>query len=423
MRAAFEGVFGVGAWHWCRTFGRLLLSGSVLVAAFASGCGSDAQHSTQSRGKCAAAGAPASAGAAASGGPVASGGAAAVGGALEAAGAPAAAGGSLEAAGAATILSGCGDSGGNDDMGASGGSAGESAGAAGTAGGTSTAMWTMNAGKYQLNLGSTFLEIDPANGARITALRVGGETGGNLVADATVTGEDDNWGSTFWPSPQTWPWPPTDLASIAAINTLPYVAVLNEAANTLTLTSSLNTAVPMLQVSKKFSVDTAREAIQIDYTVTNGGSAAVTTAPWEVTRVPPRGITFYPFASEPFYQGGQPLKTHDIAGVTWYQHDPADDKLKLFADGKDGWIAHAEGDLLLIKTFPDIAQSQAAPNEAEIEIYAAPMYEEMETQGALQTLAMGESLHWTVRWYARKLSAPAAVGSAALVAYVQNQIK
>ena len=99
-------------------------------------------------------------------------------------------------------------------------------------------MWTMNGGSYVLTLGSTYLEIDPMNGARITALRVGGSTGGNLLADSVVTGQADNWGSTFWPSPQTWPWPPTDAGSINAINTLPY-AVTSDATS-LTLTSAVN---------------------------------------------------------------------------------------------------------------------------------------------------------------------------------------
>jgi hypothetical protein len=260
------------------------------------------------------------------------------------------------------------------------------------------------------------------NGARITALRVGGATGGNLLADSTVTGQADNWGSTFWPSPQTWPWPPTDAGSINAINTLPY-AVTSDA-TTLTLTSSVNASVPKLQVVKKFTPDVAKEAIVIDYTVINGGTAPVTTAPWEVTRVAPGGITFYPAASPPYTQATPLLKTTVAAGATWYLHDPSDMTLyKLFGDGKDGWLAHADGDLLLIKTFSDIPSGAAAKNEAEIEIYAAPKYVEMENQGAVATLAAGQSLHWTVRWYARKLSAPAAVGSADLVAYVLNQIK
>ncbi len=384
-----------------------LRSSGVLLLAFAFGCGAGSKSDAGGAGS---SGAPGSAGGSAGG--------------ASAAGGSGSAGAPLVTAGASNA-GGAGNAAGNGGTGTGGGAgSAESAGAGGTAGGTSTAMWTMSAGKYQLNLGSTFLEIDPVNGARITALRVGGVSGQNLLADSTVTGQADNWGSTFWPSPQTWPWPPTDANSINAINTLPFTVAMDATANTLTLTSAVNAAVPKLQVIKKFSADAAKEAIQIDYTVTNGGSAAVTTAPWEVTRVPPGGITFYPLSGEPFYHGTPPLKTQDVAGVTWYKHDPTDMTLyKMFADGNGGWMAHADGDLLLIKTFPDITQAQAATNEAEIEIYAAPMYEEMETQGAVQTLAMGESLHWTVRWYARKLAAPAAIGSADLVAYVQNQIK
>ncbi len=303
-----------------------------------------------------------------------------------------------------------------------GGSGGPSAGGNGGSGGAIGAMWTMNAGKYVLTLGATYLEIDPMNGARITALRVGGSTGPNMLADSTVTGQADNWGSTFWPSPQTWVWPPTAANSIDAINTLPYAAVLDGAS--LTLTSSVNSTAPKLSVTKKFSSDLAREAIIIDYTMTNGGVDPVTTAPWEITRVAPGGITFYPAATPPYTQATPLLETTDTGGATWYQHDPTDLTLyKLFGDGKDGWLAHADGDLLLIKSFADLPAESAATNEAEIEIYAAPKYVEVEHQGAVQTLTAGQALHWTVRWYARKLAAPAALGSAELVAYVQNQIR
>ena len=284
-------------------------------------------------------------------------------------------------------------------------------------------MWTTNAGKYSLSLGSTYLELDPTNGARMTALRIGGSTAPNLLADSATTGQADNWGSTFWPSPQNWPWPPTDEGSINAINTLPYTAVSD--ALTLTLTSQLNVSAPTVTVIKKFSADLAKQAIVIEYTMTNGGTAPVTVAPWEITRVAAGGITFYEEASEPVLHDTSmvlpPTTLKD--GVRWYQHDPSvEDPTKFFSDGK-GWIAHAAGDLLLIKSFPDLSPAQSPTNEAEIEIFAAPKYVEVENQGAVQTLAPGEALHWTVRWYARKLATPAVVGSAELVAYVQNQIK
>lgn len=279
-------------------------------------------------------------------------------------------------------------------------------------------MWATNNGKYALTFGSSYLEIDPAYGARVTALRVGGSTGQDLIADSAATGEPDSWGSTFWPSPQsTWNWPP-----IAAINDLPYEVVSDQ--NTLTLTSSVSAEPPTVSVSKQFSADLARDAIVIEYTMTNGGTQPVSVAPWEITRVAAGGITLYAGNSAPFAGSTFPLMaTTDEAGASWYRHDPSDPaQYKLLADGQ-GWLAHATGDLLLIKSFPDISQAESAEGEAEIEIFAAPKYVEVEQQGAVQTLTPGESLHWTVRWYARKLAAPATVGSAALVRYIQNQIK
>jgi hypothetical protein len=48
------------------------------------------------------------------------------------------------------------------------------------------------------------LEIDAAIGGRVTALRVGGR---NLLSEPAA--DAGNYGSTFWPSPQTaWGWPP-----------------------------------------------------------------------------------------------------------------------------------------------------------------------------------------------------------------------
>jgi len=286
-----------------------------------------------------------------------------------------------------------------------------------------SATWTTDAGKYSLSMGDTYLELDPTNGARMTALRVGGANGQNLLADSSITGQEDNWGSTFWPSPQNWPWPPTDAGSIDAINTLPYSAALD--GQTLTLTGQVNASAPKLSVVKKISVDLAKQAIVIEYTMRNGGADPITVAPWEITRVPAAGITFYAEASEPVVHNPDMVlpQTSASGGVRWYEHDPSvTEPTKFFADGK-GWIAHAAGDLLLIKSFPDLSPADSPTGEAEIEIFAAPKYVEVENQGAVKTLAPGESLDWTVHWYARKLATPAVVGSADLVAYVQNQIK
>ena len=325
---------------------------------------------------------------------------------------------------AAGAMAASGASGTNSGSGSSGTAAGGNAGNAG-AGGASTAMWTTNGSKFYLTLGSTYFEVDAMLGGRITSFKVGGE---ELLADAATTGLDDYWGSTFWPSPQSlFNLPPTD-DSISNIDRNPYTAKLE--GSVLTLTSALNIAAPKLVVSKQFSPDLAKEAVKIAYTMTNGGTSALTVAPWEVTRVAGGGLTFYPEASAPVLHDNNLVMppTTMAGGARWFKHNTAiTAATKFFADGKDGWIAHATGpagDLLLIKTFPDIQPADSPAGESEVEIYAVSTYVEVEQQGAKLLLAPGESsTPWTVRWYARKLAAPAVPDSAELVTYVQTQIK
>ncbi|MEP7052152.1 MAG: hypothetical protein ABJB12_17440, partial [Pseudomonadota bacterium] len=168
MKAPFEGALAGTAWRARGALPRLVLSSAALLAGLALGCSSDAP-SPDTGPSCDGAGGASGAS------PGTSSDAADAAGAAGAADIAAGTSGT-DAAGGAPTTNGCPPStgagaGGSAEAGSSGAS--ESAGAGGTAGGTSTPMWTINAGKYQLSLGSTFLEIDPTNGARITALRVG----------------------------------------------------------------------------------------------------------------------------------------------------------------------------------------------------------------------------------------------------------
>ena len=349
-----------------------------------------------------------------------------VGGGSSGAGGAAAGNSSMGGSSAGAVASGGvgGTGGANNGAGSGGTAAGGNAGNAG-AGGASTAMWTTNGSKYSLTLGSTSFEVDAMLGGRITSFKVGGK---EILADAATTGEPYYWGSTFWPSPQNWALPPTGTNTIATIDNQPYTAKLE--GGVLTLTSALNTAPPAIVLVKKFSADVAKEAVIIEYTMTNGGTVPVTVAPWEVTRVAGGGLTFYPEASPPVLHDPKAVMppTTNGAGARWFKHNVAvTAATKFFSDGSSGWVAHATGaatDLLLIKTFPDIQPADSPAGESEIEIYAVPKYVEVEQQGAKETLAVGASSKpWTVRWYARKLAAPAVPDSAELVTYVQNQIK
>ncbi|HEX3775467.1 MAG TPA: hypothetical protein VHV51_13440 [Polyangiaceae bacterium] len=331
--------------------------------------------------------------------------------------------GSSSGGSSGTVASGGNGGSSNSASGSAGAAQGGSMGSAGASAGSLSI--DTSGGKVSLAFGQTYIEIDPSNGARITALRVGGATGMDVILDQSVnagTANADNWGSVFWPSPQTWPWPPTGTNSIAAINTAAYMGSADT--SSVTLTSGVATA-PTVSVTKKFSADLAKEAIVIDYTMTNGGSAAVNVAPWEITRMGSGSITFYPQGTGmPMGNSSFPLPPITSgAGATWFQHTGSTTQYKLLSDGTGGWIASAIGDLILVKSFTDIPAGAAASGEAEIEIYSSQSYVEVEQQGAVTMLAPGASLNWTVRWYVRKMAAPATAGSADLVTYVQNLIK
>ncbi len=72
---------------------------------------------------------------------------------------------------------------------------------------------------------------------------------------------------------------------------------------------------------------------------------------------------------------------------------------KLFADAH-GWLAHLQDNCLIIRSFPDISPSEAAPRQGEIELYFNPElnYIELENQGAYQALGAGETLTYETNW-------------------------
>ena len=72
---------------------------------------------------------------------------------------------------------------------------------------------------------------------------------------------------------------------------------------------------------------------------------------------------------------------------------------KLFGDAR-GWAAHIHDDTLFLRVFPDLAPSQAAPRQAEVELFFGLErdYIELENQGAYEVLAPGAALTYPVRW-------------------------
>ncbi|MDF3064688.1 MAG: hypothetical protein K0R38_289 [Polyangiaceae bacterium] len=270
-------------------------------------------------------------------------------------------------------------------------------------------------GKLVLELGSTYFEVSPEHGGRITSLRHAGQ---ELL---TLTGSEnfeDAFGSTFWPSPQVWEWPPP-----AEIDTEPYVATVDPS-GVITLVGEPNEATS-LRVSKRFSANLTREAIDIEYSMTNVGAEPVSWAPWEITRMPAIGLAFWPTGGAPF--GETPLACTSALGHTWCDPSHTEGEAKVFADGAGGYLVYALGDRVLVKRFQDQPASAAAPGEAEIEVYVNPdhSYAEIEQQGAYASIAPGGTATWKVSWYVRKLPSGVGVspGSTDLVAFVVKTLE
>jgi hypothetical protein len=300
-------------------------------------------------------------------------------------------------------------------------SGGGSAGAGG--GGTSVPLMMPieRAGKYVLEFGELRFEADPAIGGRVTALAFGGT---NLFTGASV--DAINHGSTFWPSPQSaWGWPP-----LVQVDSAAYTASVT--GSTITLTGTASTmANAKVSVVKKFSPVLDQQAIDLEYTLKNEDTAAKSWAPWEISRVVPKGLIFWPTGSKVVTQAAtdksfNPANITVADGISWYKdmNVAADISAKYDAEGAEGWLAYVTSDLLYIKRFPNITEAQMAPGEGEVAFYigADDAYIELEPQGAHESIAPGASISWKVRWYVRRLSDPsiATQGNAALVTMVRD---
>jgi hypothetical protein len=276
---------------------------------------------------------------------------------------------------------------------------------------------------YTLALGDLKMVVDAAKGGHVTELSLRGT---NVLL--TQAENHDNYGSIYWPSPQSsWCaagggcWPPP-----AAIDGAPYTGAI-DAANSIQLVSggaSLGgVAGSMVTVTKQFSPLPDRGAVLVTYTLTNGSPTdSVSLAPWQLSRVATGGLTF-------FGQGGGAVTyapntsatftVDEMAGDLWYASQPVTHDSKAFADGT-GWLAHVTpGRLLTLISYADIQASDAAPGEAEIELFTNGSYVELEAQGAFGAIAAGESVSWSVVWKLRRLPAGTNVapGSAALASF------
>ncbi len=289
---------------------------------------------------------------------------------------------------------------GDGDLGTGGGS-----GQMGTVGRTGD-LFTVTSGDLEM-------VIDSAFAGRIISFKIAGHE--TLVQE----GEAGAFGSTFWPSPQTWPWLP---GPGAALDEDAYSAVLGQ--NEVTMTSASDAAL-RITVTKKFAPVAA--GILVTYGIRNDDEADEVIAPWEISRLS-GGVAFYqPGPGGVVKEDGGTALAPESGGYRWFSYPEAEVNVKHFADGS-GWLAAAVPEtsgvppLVVFKEFADVAPGDFAEGEAEIELYGdgSGTFYELEQQGARQTLQQGASLSWQVLWKGMTLAPGSDVspGSSALIAAV-----
>jgi hypothetical protein len=282
-----------------------------------------------------------------------------------------------------------------------------------------------------LEFGSTVFAVNPAIGARIVSFKFDGD---ELLTDLTANAR--YYGSTLWTSPAGDWVPNTGFDPPAAVDRDPYTATVS-ADGVITATSAPYTTPngKKFTITKVFTADIANQAIVIDYTITNMGTAAIQLSHWEVTRVFPNGLTFFPAGNNTkvnFLM--QSMNFQQTGGYSWYDdttHMAGKGEGKAGSDSMGGFIAHdsphPKGDLLFIKAFNVITTAMAppAPDNFAIELYAtdtptstAHTYVELEEYSVYKSIAPGTAYTQTVHWYLRRLpmGTDRSVGSAALIA-------
>ena len=446
------------AWRWLLLGG--LVGGSV---ALASGCSSgddDAAGSGNKTASGASGGTTGGTSSAGKGGTGASGGTTGGGSGTGGTSAAGGTGGTTGGSAGAATGGGAGVATGGKPAGGMGGSAGSAAGtpAAGgaPAGGTAGSLGSggaaagnggggmpatlvtpimRSATSYVLEFGDTYFEVNPMLGGRVIDVHLKGGT--NLLGHGM---DADNMGSTFWPSPQAaWTWPPTADASITNINDKPYTPTSDATSMTLT---GMAASVVGLSVTKKFAADLTKEAVVATYTMI-GTAAGKSAAPWEITRFPQTGVTFFPSGgtattAKNTAQNMDPPPTTMGADAQWlsspgsFTGASAKDQL-LVVNGSSNWLAHADAGWVVVKQFTHTPSAMIATGEGEICIYmnnpqnsGNPLpYMEVEEQGPYGAVGQGQMVNWTVTWFVRKLpdGVTATAGSQALVDFVKSLVQ
>jgi hypothetical protein len=270
-----------------------------------------------------------------------------------------------------------------------------------------------------LKQGELALRIDPEVGGRVASLMYRGK---ELLFTRDTEGRGgNNWGSTFWLSPQTlWGWPP-----VANHDNAPY-KILSLEANSVGMESRKALGARVCKQIRLSNTDPG--SVTLDYVI-NAQEEFAQVAGWEVTRVPRSGLVFYPVHKHSLatVMGAVDYRL-DTDNVVWIDLDKSEalKEGKLNANGREGWLAWVEGRRVFIKVYEPVPGHSVAEGEGDVEVYLSGIasYVELEVQSAAQALNRGDQLRWQVQWLVHELplGLEASAGSKALVQFVRRGV-
>lgn len=268
-----------------------------------------------------------------------------------------------------------------------------------------------------LTSGDVSFSIDPSVGGRILTFEINGF---DFLTGKSVN--QDNYGSTLWPSPQSdWSWPPPAILDAGEYN-------VESKSDPVMMMSKIDPTTGW-QFEKEFSAGDSN-SILLKYSIKNISEKNKKVAPWEISRARKCGLLFYP-AGE-FMTGKKTFPSVDTVrsgGIIWYQDqaERPDNHRLSSSDGSEGWLAYAVDGKVFIKKFPDIKPGRQAPGEGEVLYYVSSTHDyiEIEIQGEYVELKPGEKTEWDVEWIAAEIPSSVKVetGNQKLVEFVRTVIK
>ena len=275
------------------------------------------------------------------------------------------------------------------------------------------------------------LEVDASVGARVATLSIGGA---DIIVPSTAAAHVDGgtaldpttWGSVFWTSPRS-AWTPVQWPPPPNIDNATYTGMITGGTHAV-FSGPTDTSIGVA-MAKDYSVDATSGWISIAYTIK--ATKAQKAAPWEISRVPRGGLTFFPVPGASSVVNQVPLtitQTGSSPTIVWFDDGPktatSPNGDKLYADGSGGWTAYVLNGNLFLKKFTDIPASAQPTGEGEVDVYPGAGFLEFEVEGPYTMISANGTLPWSIQWKVVKVPSTVtiAAGSSSLVNFVMQQL-